>query len=260
MPKLSRRELFIGAAAGATGGVAGIAAYRNGRFRGFLRRYLKGEDILVGFPPDSSPSYAESGDDVLARLFLGHISKPSYLDIGAWYPIKGSNTYLFYAMGGRGVLVEPNINLIPELEGDRPGDTVLNIGIGVTEQKEADYYCYSNIAWNTFDKKTVDARVEAGQLKPEKVIKLPLVPINRVIEEHFHGKAPDFLSIDVEGLDLAILKTLDFLRFRPKVICAETFPESDPDPETTHFLTKNGYKARAVTYHNTIYVDKTMRS
>src|SRR5262245_35491217 len=114
MPKLSRRELCIGTAAGTVGGVAGIAAYRG------LRGLLAGptspappsppvDEVLGRFPPSSTPSFAHSGEDVMARLFLNFIGKPSYLDIGAYLPIFGNNTYLFYAMGGRGVLVEPNV-------------------------------------------------------------------------------------------------------------------------------------------------------
>jgi Methyltransferase FkbM domain len=97
--------------------------------------------------------------------------------------------------------------------------------------------------------------------KHHKVIKMPLVPINQIIEENFHGKAPDFLSTDVEGLDLAILKTLDFQRFRPKVICVETIDEDlshglqKMNPEISDFLAGKDYKARAITYYNTLFID-----
>ena len=47
-----------------------------------------------------------------------------------------------------------------------------------------------------------------------KVVKMPLLNINRVIAEHFGGGAPDFLSIDIEGLDFAVLKTLGYSRRR----------------------------------------------
>jgi FkbM family methyltransferase len=192
------------------------------------------------------------------------IDRPSYLDVGAWLPDVGNNTYLFYKLGSRGVLVEPNIGIIPRLKAKRSGDTVLNIGIGLTEQKEADYYCYADSQLNTFDKETAERRFAQSGIRSEKVVKMPLVPINRVIEEHFHGKAPDFLSTDVEGLDLPILKTLDFQRYRPKVICAETIHEvfgralHSMDPELTHFLSQQGYEARANTIINTIYIDKSI--
>jgi FkbM family methyltransferase len=186
------------------------------------------------------------------------VKEPSYLDIGAWLPDAGNNTYLFYTMGGRGVLVEPNVAMIAELRSVRPGDTVLNVGIGVTEEKEADYYCMTVDQWNTFDKKEAEDMAKVSKAKIEKVVKVPLVPINKVIEEHLGGKAPDFVSIDVEGLDVAIMKTLDYQRFRPKIICAETLKKFtfEMEPEMTEFLAEQAYEARATTFPNTIYVDK----
>ena len=48
--------------------------------------------------------------------------------------------------------------------------------------------------------------------KIEKVVKMPLLDINAVMAEHFGGAAPDYLSVDVEGLELPIVKTIDFAR------------------------------------------------
>ena len=246
MAKLHRRDLFFSAAAGTAGGAAGFYVHRHFR----------------SLPRGATLSYSQSGEDVIAKMIFDYlrIKQVSYLDIGAWLPQSGNNTYLFYSLGCRGVLVEPNVAMIPELKSEHPGDTVLNIGIGVTEQKEADYYCMAISQWNTFNKEEAQRRVAVSQIKIEKVVKMPLVPINNVIEEHFHGNAPDFISIDVEGLDVPIMKTLDFERFRPKVICAETLValSFNMEPEMTEFLSQHGYEARAVTFPNTIYVDKSL--
>ena len=45
------------------------------------------------------------------------------------------------------MLVEPNVALIPRLKEKRPDDIVLNVGIGLTDQAEADYFCYSDPSW-----------------------------------------------------------------------------------------------------------------
>lgn len=281
MLRFGRRELLIGATSGATGIVSGMAVYR------YLRRLIRADNLFDIFPAGATPSYAHSGEDVIAQKFLmesplgrvtgsnpsgtkstnNHNSKPTYLDIGAADPVRGNNSYLFYVLGCRGALVEPNIDFVQEIKAKRPEDTVLNLGIGVTEEKEADYYCYTlNPAWNTFDKELAEARIAKSKNNYDKIIKMPLVPINRVIEENFHGKAPDFLSTDVEGLDLAILKSLDFQRFRPKVICAETIAEDlthalqTMNPEITAFLAEKGYDARGMTYYNTLYIDRNMVS
>jgi hypothetical protein len=74
--------------------------------------------------------------------------------------------------------------------------------------------------------------------KIEKVLKIPLVRIDRVIAEHFGGAAPDYLSIDVEGLEFEILKTLDLTRYRPKVVCIETLFANtlEHNPEITKYM------------------------
>jgi hypothetical protein len=65
----------------------------------------------------------------------------------------------------------------------------------------------------------------------------------------------------VEGLDLAILETLDFSRFRPEVICAETvaFGALHPGAKLTEIrvmLEGKGYFVYADTYINTIFCRK----
>jgi FkbM family methyltransferase len=246
---IKRRDLFVaagpGVVCGAAGGVAGFLTHRH------FRKLPRGANL----------SYSQSGEDVICNLLFESMgTHPStYLDIGAWLPQAQNNTYLFYLRGARGVLVEPNIAMIPELRFHRPEDTVLNIGIGLKEEKEADYYCLTNEQLNTFDREEAERLAKDG-MKIERVLKMPLQSINQVIEAHFHGKAPDFISIDVEGLDCAIMKTLDFKRFRPKVICAETpIPVPlDTNSELTQFLSQHDYAARAVTFPNMIFVDKRL--
>ena len=59
-------------------------------------------------PPDGRQvAYAQQGEDLVIMQALGMlgISKPRYLDVGAFHPTIGSNTYLAYLAGGSGVLV-----------------------------------------------------------------------------------------------------------------------------------------------------------
>ncbi len=205
-------------------------------------------------------SFSQCGEDMAVRYMLKRLykTKITYLDVGANDPIDLSNTYHFYREGHRGVLVEPNVTLCEKLRAVRPGDTTLAAGIGVTAAAEADYFIMNRPALNTFSKEDAQhqARVTKGKIKVEKVIKMPLLNINDVIREHFEG-APTFLSVDTEGLDLAILSSLDYSRYRPVVICAETLVPSTTKvlPEIAEFMTGQGYVARGGSFVNTIFVD-----
>lgn len=247
--QLPRREFFIG-------GLAGLIL---GKGSGWARAK---EPTLSSLPKGTRFYFSQHGEDIVVNgLFCARkIEKPSYLDIGAWEPIDSNNTYHFYLQGGRGVLVEPNPAYTEKLKQARPGDVVLQAGIGIDETTELDFYMLDDDQLNTFDRKQVDHVVATLGKKLERVVKMPLLNINRVMAEHFKGSAPDFLSIDVEGLDLAILKTLDFERFRPKVICVETVITGTMrhNPETPEFLATKGYIVSGGTYPNTVLLDKKL--
>jgi FkbM family methyltransferase len=238
-----RRDFLVGAVAGGTVTGAAWLATRNP---------WKAHE-------HATPCFSQSGEDLIVMYVfraLG-IQKPSYLDIGAFLPVFSNNTYLFYLAGGRGVLVEPNVDLTAELRRARPEDVTLPVGIGFSDKEDSlDYYRLDTPQLNTFDKDRADDLVRSGH-KLVEVIKARLLPINRVIAEHFGGKSPDYLSIDVEGLDLSILKTLDFAKYRPKVICAETAsPRGDKmEPGVADLLREKGYSVRGMTFPNTIFVD-----
>lgn len=141
-------------------------------------------------PPDGRQvSWAQQGEDLILRsVFEGlGIQAPTYLDIGAFHPSISSNTYLFYAQGARGVLVEPNPSMGDLLRRARPEDTVLAAGIGIDERREADYYVIRNTPQlNTFSKEQAQRH---GPNAIEAVVKLPLLPIDEVLAEHFE-RAP----------------------------------------------------------------------
>lgn len=227
-------------------------------FRKIITRYIL---------PDSQVAYAQSGEDlILAHLFYkAGIRHPSYLDIGANHPAFISNSYYFYLRGSTGVCIEPNPYLYKKIKKIRPKDIVINAGVGVTEQAGADFYLFPDSAHglSTFSKAEAEywgkeGMKNAGKIVYEKVIKVPLVTINSIIEKHF-TECPDFISLDVEGLDLAILKTLDFTRYSPKVICVETLlyganQQETKNVEVINFLKGMGYEIYADTYVNTIFI------
>lgn len=208
-------------------------------------------------------SYSQQGEDLLLFGVFGHLGLPlpTYLDIGAWDPVKSNNTYLFYRMGKRGVLVEPNPAFAKRLKLFRPHDTVINAGIGVSNQKSADYYIMrrGNGQLNTFSQSQVKLLQQKDPKALKRVIKMRLLNINDVIKKHFKS-CPNLISLDVEGLDLAILKTLDFERCRPNVICVETLITGKKKSNTKliKFLQSKGYKIRASTFVNSIFVDKKL--
>lgn len=209
-------------------------------------------------------SYAQQGEDLILDTICEalNLCDPSYLDIGACGPIEGNNTYLLYKNSkGHGVLVEPNPGMCVGLRAKRPRNTVLNVGIGDGTETIADYFMIggpSGAALNTFSREMAESYSANtnGQNYVAEVIQMPLVSINKTMTEHF-GSAPNIVSIDTEGFDLRILKSIDFERFRPAIFCVETliYGTRKEDREILDFMAAKNYVVRGGTFVNTIFID-----
>jgi FkbM family methyltransferase len=234
------------------GGVAGAAAGLGGG------KLIWGQGGLK-WPAEARMTFSQQGEDIVLFHVMRDLLKTetgTYMDVGAAEPVLSNNTYLLWGVGHRGVLVEPNPALAKKLRDYRPGDKVVEAGVGVTDATDADYFeIKGNPMLNTFSPDQVKDLEKNGE-SVERVRKMPLLNINRIIEEQL-GKAPDVLSTDIEGMDYSIIKTLDLSRFRPGAICAETVamsPDGSPSDITTYLLSQ-GYHVRGGSTINTIYVD-----
>lgn len=215
-------------------------------------------------------SYAQAGEDrVLKFLFSSMgLNKISYLEIGTNNPIDINNTYLFYLGGSRGVCIEPNPTLIPKIKKYRPEDICLNVGISQNGvEGEIDFYIFDDAdvekGLSTFSKQEAENVQNTTHIKIAEVKKIPVTPLNLVLAKYFSDKAPDLISIDVEGLDLEILQTIDFANYSPVAICVETvnFTVSHKKIKNTdiiNFMETQGYFVYADTGINTIFADKSL--
>ena len=203
-------------------------------------------------------SYSAAGEDQIALGWLEtgfgiDITKARYCDIGANHPTELNNTFLLYQLGASGVLVEPDPDLCDALARKRRRDIVLNVGVAFDERRSASLRRLSGRVFNTFLTERADLVVEDSKAwqpyQRQEIIddvETALVPANDILAEHF-ADGIDFLSIDAEGVDQPILESIDFDRFRPRVICIEASESLDP------IMRSAGYERVARTPHNEIF-------
>ena len=209
--------------------------------------------------PFGAVSYAQFGEDLLLlNLFsaLG-IDRPSYLDVGAHHPVNCSNTALLYSRGSRGVCIEANPNLVPAFAEMRPADLTLNIGCSA-QAGTLDFYMIDHASGrNTFDRGTAEAFVAAHpQFSIREVRQIPVLPLDEIVARHCGGRWPDFLSLDVEGLDFAVLEASRLTSAEgPKVICVEALAGNDTDSTSAiqRLLAARGFVPAARTVANIIF-------
>ena len=80
-------------------------------------------------------NYSQLGEqqvilNVLSRMpGYKNILPHTYLDIGGFDPIQGSNTYRLYQLGWRGLIVEPNPQKTKNWDKVRPNDKVITAAV-----------------------------------------------------------------------------------------------------------------------------------
>ena len=93
----------------------------------------------------------------------------------------------------------------------------------------------------------------------QKTSKIDIIPINDLLKKHFPDRRLDFLSIDIEGQDEEIVKSIDFSFIRPAIICIETAMymggKNESLPELINFFESNEYYLTADTSLNSIFID-----
>lgn len=193
---------------------------------------------MIGHPHQwfGGQTYSQHGEDLILLCLFKQIgiARPSYLDIGAHHPFDISNTALFYERGSRGINVEANPHLIAAFRKYRPNDVNLNVGVG-TEPGKGRFYLHSKRSGrNSF------LRTEVEPLGIHSEMDVDVVTVMDIVDGHAGGVFPDILSIDVEGLDLAILKTVDYAR-GPKVVCMEVTKAAGNGQEAIDVMAGNGY-------------------
>ena len=214
----------------------------------------------------SNPSWAQCGEDLIMSFALSQagIQKPFYLDLGAHHPVRLSNTHLFYRRGGCGINVEANPKLARYLSLRRPRDITLNAGVGPSDgslQGLLPFYVMAVPTLSTFSKNEAERIERETKIKCLRVENVPVMSVEKIVDAHSGGRGIDLLTIDIEGWDERILMSLDYSRFRPLLICAETIDyHEDKTIEKNNaligFLCGKGYFVYADTYVNTIFIDK----
>jgi FkbM family methyltransferase len=85
------------------------------------------------------------------------------------------------------------------------------------------------------------------------VKELPIFTIDQILK---HKLTPDFLTIDIEGMDYEVLQSINYCLHPFKVICVELQPYSEEDIRS--LMTGVGYDPIIRCGSNLIFVDKTL--
>ena len=167
--------------------------------------------------------FSQFGEDILLESFFGKKKKDGfYVDVGAFNPVRNSNTYLFYKKGWRGINIEANPKHFKQFPAARQRDINLNLAISDT-RSTVEFTCdgsFSGIRDENYSAKDSN-RATATTINVE------TYPLKDILEKHLpKGTSIDFMTIDCEGHDEKVVKSNDWELYRPKVVLVEQHGDS----------------------------------
>ena len=163
-------------------------------------------------------SYSFGGIDLLVNYLFKNKKDGIYIDVGCYHPFKGNNTYLLHEKGWKGINIDIDFNSIEMFNFFRPNDYNKQIALS-DKVGETDLFFYHNkSAINTLSKEIHQFR--SGSAKEVKKVKTDTLE-NIIESSPYRNEKINFLSIDVEGYEMEVLKGFNLSKYFPDVIVIE---------------------------------------
>ncbi len=209
--------------------------------------------------PDNLPYlyFSQFGEDLIINNYFGGKPNGFFVDVGAHHPYHYSNSFALYLRGWVGVNVEPDPRPIELFKQIRERDTTLNVGIAKSRGK-LPYFQFKSGEINTFNREQAerldrDLRFDTRIIATTEVVTLPL---REVLNKYAANQEIDFLSVDTESLDLEVIESSDWEKFRPRLVLVEELEfdfEKPNDSAIYRFMKSQGYVLMAKTLATLIF-------
>jgi FkbM family methyltransferase len=203
-----------------------------------------------------APAYSSEGEDLIMKRIFDNKTNGVYVDVGAHHPFRVSNTYLFYKMKWTGINIDPMPGSKALFDRYRPSDVNLEMGVSAIRQ-HLTYHIFNEPALNTFSTAKVEEYTQDPKYQVIKEKKIETWPLADILDHYLpSGRSIDFLTIDAEGLDMDVLRSNNWEKYRPTYILVESDPfllSNMQHSELGQFMQQAGYAIFAKTYYTYIF-------
>ena len=163
-------------------------------------------------------SYSNWGIDMMADFIFREKNKGIFIDIGCHHPMINNNTYPLYKRGWNGINIDIDYSAIDSFNFLRSKDTNIEIAVSDNVGNSDLFFYHNRAAKNTLSK---EKGLEAKQIRSIKTTTL-----NKIIQESIYkDQKINFLTIDVEGFELNVLRGFDFKKYKPELVVVELIQE-----------------------------------
>lgn len=192
--------------------------------------------------------FAQNGQDYFLDNYVFEGKTNGYfVDIGTFEPIFDNATYFFEKnRGWRGVAIEPQKAHVAAWKNNRATPIVnaaASIENGTSQFVVVTHPTVMNYnAWSGLETTLANEKIEQLPVGAERnLIETATVSVSHVLQEQ-GVKRVDFLSIDVEGHELEVLKGIDFDTYDIKCIVIENDILPEGDPIIQKYILDKGYR------------------
>jgi len=205
--------------------------------------------------------YSWEGEDVLiakiCRDFL-NLHCGFFVDVGAFHPIFLSNTYLLYKLGWRGINIDATPGSMELFREMRPGDTNLELAVA-REPGTRTFRLYNEPTLNALVQHAPETTSNHRFLRD---VEVKCMPLTDILDSQKVSRRIDLLLVDAEGADLEVLESLDFRRYRPRLVVTEVLGCHDIDSvaqsPVSRLLRSKDYALFSRLHFSCVFMDRSL--
>jgi len=177
-------------------------------------------------------SKSQNGQDLFALLANDFKKNGVFLEFGAYDGVIFSNTHLLEKFfGWNGILIDPIPEHFKRMELNRKCKLIH----GAITAEQQDSVLIEELAASDLSRFVKERKIF------KKIHKVKAFTLSQVINQHLASNEIDFLSIDTEGNELEILKSIDLNRYKIKAVCVEHNFRKGSE-EMIKYMVYNGYE------------------
>ena len=174
-------------------------------------------------------SYSDGGIDLIIEHYFRNKKKGVYIDVGAYHPVMGNNTFKLFNKGWSGINIDLDFHTIDIFNNFRPNDDNIISAVSDTIEKKKLYFHHNRSAINTLEKN------KGG--KSKEIREIQTNTLNNIIKNSQYKESEiDFVSIDVEGHEIKVINGFDLKKYSPKIVVIEY---QDLDMKKEEFYNQN---------------------
>ncbi len=194
---------------------------------------------------DKSAYHSQYGQDYYILRHFNFKKEGFFIDIGAFDGVTFSNTKSLEDLGWKGICIEPNPDMYEKVCSSRK---CVSYNVALTQKEEEKDFVKIQGACAVLSgikEEYHPSHIERIKTEINKVggnidtIKVKGITFDSLMADFQDINTIDYISIDTEGNEFKILKSIDFSKYDIRVLSIEN---NYKDPEIQRFMKNAGYK------------------